>query len=244
MKIYFISIFPEIFESFLDASLIKKAKEKNILEFEIINPRDFCKDKHRQIDDEIYGGWAGMLIMAQPIIDAVNSIISKIQELPLGGEVPNAEGSKSETFQIIFSSPSKQVWNQQSAHSFSKEDNLIFVCGRYEWIDYRFEKYFQNKYPDKYHKISMWSFVTLWWELPTMTMVESIVRLIPWVIKEELSWQDESYAISQDMQNIEYPQYTRPQEVEWYTVPEVLLSWNHKKIEEWKNSQQSTVDSQ
>lgn len=238
MKIFFISIFPEIFDSFLGASLIKKAQEKWILDFEIVNPRNFCKDKHKKIDDEIYGWWAGMLMIAQSMIDAVNFIIEKIQKNASLGWSWNAK-LVGDSFQIVFPSPSQNIWNQELAHSFSKNDNLIFVCGRYEWIDHRFVQYFQEKYPENFYKISIWKFITLGGELPTMTMVESIVRLIPWVIKEEMSWQEESYSPLKNMENIEYPQYTRPQEVEWYNVPEVLLNWNHKEIENWKqqNSQ-------
>ena len=226
MKIFFVSIFPEIFNNFISVSLIKKACEKWILDFEIINPRDFCHDKHKQVDDIIYGWWDGMLMMAQPVIDAVNSAIEKIW---------------SDNFEIIFASPNTEIWNQTHAHKYSKYGNLIFACGRYEWIDYRFEQYFSTKYPDNFKKISMWKFVTLWWELPSMTMVESIVRLIPWVIKEENSRQDESYQISQNMENLEYPQYTRPQEVEWFKVPEVLMNWNHKEIEKWKKENQKRL---
>lgn len=218
MKIFFVSIFPEIFESFVETSLIKKAIEKNILDFEIVNPRDFCEDKHKKVDDEIYGWWAWMLMMAQPVIDAVNSIIDKLND----------------DFQIVFPSPSKEIWNQKNAHSYSKLNNLIFVCWRYEWIDYRFEKYFWDKYPKNFKKISLGKFITLGWELPTMTMIESIVRLIPWVIQEEASRQDESYQVLQNMENLEYPQYTRPKSVEWYEVPEILLNWNHKEIEKWR----------
>lgn len=226
MKIFFISIFPEIFPSFLETSLIKKAIDKKILEFEIINPRQFCHDKHQKIDDEIYWWWAGMLMMAKPIIDSVESVISKIKW----------------DFQIIFPSPSTEIWNQKSAHSYSKYENIIFVCGRYEWIDYRFEQYCKSKYPNNFSKISLWKFVTLWGELPTMTMVESIVRLVPWVIQEECSWQDESYQISQNMENLEYPQYTRPQEVEWFVVPKILLNWNHKEIEKWKQGNSNLIN--
>ena len=226
MNIFFVSIFPEIFENFLDASLVKKAIEKGILHFEIINPREFCYDKHKKIDDEIYGWWAGMLMMAKPIIDAVESTIKKIKW----------------DFQIIFPSPSTEIRNQKFAHSYSKCENIIFVCGRYEWIDYRFEQYFKNKYQNNFSKISLWKFVTLWWELPTMTMVESIVRLVSWVIQEEVSWQDESYQISQNMENLEYPQYTRPQEVEWFVVPEILLNWNHKEIEKWKQENSNLIN--
>ena len=218
MKIFFISIFPEIFSSFLEVSLIKKAIDKKILEFEIVNPRQFCHDKHQKIDDEIYWWWAGMLMMAKPIIDAVESVIKKLKG----------------NFQIIFPSPSTETRNQKLAHSYSKYENIIFVCGRYEWIDYRFEQYCKSKYPNSFSKISLWKFVTLWWELPTMTMVESIARLIPWVIQDEISWQDESYQISQNMENLEYPQYTRPQEIEWFQVPDVLLNWNHKEICKWR----------
>lgn len=218
MKIFFVSIFPEIFSSFLGVSLIKKAIDKKILEFEIVNPRQFCHDKHQKIDDEIYGWWAGMLMMAKPIIDSVESVISKIKW----------------DFQIVFPSPSIKIWDQKAAHFYSKCENIIFVCGRYEWIDYRFEQYFQKKYSKSFAKISLWKFVTLWWELPTMTMVESIVRLVPWVIQDEISWQDESYQISQNMENLEYPQYTRPQEIEWFQVPDVLLNWNHKEICKWR----------
>lgn len=218
MKIFFISIFPEIFSSFLEVSLIKKAIDKKILEFEIINPRQFCHDKHQKIDDEIYWWWAGMLMMAKPIIDSVEFVISKVKW----------------DFQIIFPSPSTKIWDQKDSHFYSKCENIIFVCGRYEWIDYRFEQYCKSKYSNNFSKISLWKFVTLWGELPTMTMVESIVRLIPWVIQDEISWQDESYQISQDMENLEYPQYTRPQEVEWFQVPDVLLNWNHKEICKWR----------
>jgi len=227
MKIFFISIFPWIFESFTDTSLIKKSIEKWILEFEIINPRDFCHDKHQQVDDIIYGWWDGMLMMAQPVIDATNQAIQKIW---------------SNNFQIIFASPSTKTRDQTYAHKYSKSENLIFVCGRYEWIDYRFEQYFSTKYPDNFSKISMWKFITLWWELPSMTMVESVVRIIPWVIKEENSRQDESYQISQNMENLEYPQYTRPQEVEWFKVPEVLMNWNHKEIENRKKENQKIIN--
>ena len=164
-----------------------------------------------------------MLMMAQPIIDSVESVISKIKW----------------DFQIIFPSPSAKIWDQKESHFYSKCENIIFVCGRYEWIDYRFEQYFQKKYPKNFTKISLWKFITLWWELPAMTMVESIVRLVPWVIQEEISRQDESYQISKNMENLEYPQYTRPQEVEWFIVPDILLNWNHKEIEKrkQKNSQ-------
>lgn len=226
MQIYIVSIFPEIFDSFIATSLIKKAQEKKILKFNFVNPRDFCKDKHKQVDDAIYWWWAGMLLKAKPIIDAVEYIIKKF---------------KLSKFKIVFPSPSKEVFDQKKAHSFSKIQNLIFVCWRYEGIDYRWEQYIKKKYKTKFQKISLWSFVTLWWELPTMTMIESITRLIPWVIKESESRKNESYSMDHNMQNLEYPQYTRPEEVLKMSVPEILLTGHSKKIQERKNKNTQTI---
>ena len=170
-----------------------------------------------------------MLIKAKPIIDSVEHIIKKFKL------------SKPASFKILFPSPSTEIFNQKKSHSLSKVQNLIFVCWRYEGIDYRWEQYMKKKYKTKFQKISLWSFITLWWELPTMTMIESITRLIPWVIKESESRQNESYSIEHNMDNLEYPQYTRPEDVLWMSVPEILLSWHTKKIQERKNKNTQTV---
>lgn len=236
MKIIFVSIFPEIFDSFLSTSLIFKAINKWILDFNIVNPRDFCVDKHKQVDDEIYWWWDGMLIKAEPVIQAVEFAI---QNWKIWKKFKKSE-KKLQNFKIVFLTPSKTIFDQQIAHQIVEDSHdIIFVCGRYEWIDYRFQQYFAKKYPDNFVCMSLWKFVTLGGEFPAMTMCESIVRLIPWVIKEEGSWQDESYNINKNMQNIEYPQYTRPSTVGWINVPEILLSWHHKKIEEWRIEKES-----
>ncbi len=226
MKIYLISIFPEIFKSFFETSLIAKAIDKKLLKFEIINPRDFCQDKHKKVDDEIYGGGAGLLMKAKPFIDAVNLAIKR---------------SRSSKFNILFMSPSKQIRNQKMAHSISTNQTLVLVAGRYEGIDYRFEQYMNRQYKTRFKKISIWQFITLWWELPAMTIIESIVRLLPWVIKEADSRKDESYSVWQSMENLEYPQYTRPEELLWLKVPDVLLNWNHSKIQEWKTQNSKSI---
>jgi len=142
--------------------------------------------------------------------------------------------TQNSTFKIILLSPSKEIFNQKLAHSLSDIQNLIFVCWRYEGIDYRFEQYLTKKYKKNFSKISIWQFITLGWELPAMTMIESIVRLIPWVIQKPASRQDESYSIENKMKNLEYPQYTRPEKVYNMQVPEILLSGYSKKIEERK----------
>ncbi len=223
MHLTYISIFPEIFESFTETSLIKKACDKGVLAFTVIDPRDFCYDKQKQVDDEIYGGWAGLLIKAQPIIDAVKLAVQRVSERSL-------QEGRERTYRILFVSPAQEVFAQNRAHNLSEVDELIFVCGRYEWIDYRFELRAKEVFGEHFLKISLWKFVTLGGELPAMTMTEAIVRLLPDVIKEEQSRKDESYSTEMDMDNLEYPQYTRPDEVEGYGVPEVLLSWNHAQI--------------
>lgn len=221
MKIFLVSIFPEIFESFLQTSLIAKAQEKGILEFEIINPRNFCTDKHQQIDDEIYGGGKWMLLKAQPLIDTINYIVEQNQ-------------LQKSDFSILFPSPSQQVFNQKIAYGQSKKDALIFVCGRYEGIDARFEKYCMEHYPDQFKKLSLGQFILLGGELPSCVMIEAITRLIPWVIKEKQSRIDESYAIKDGMATLEAPNYTRPEEVYGMKVPEVLLTWDLEAIAQRK----------
>ena len=221
MKIFLVSIFPEIFESFLQTSLIAKAQEKGVLEFEIINPRNFCTDKHQQIDDEIYGGGKWMLLKAQPLIDTINHIVEQNQ-------------LQKSDFSILFPSPSQQVFNQKIAYGQSKKDALIFVCGRYEGIDARFEKYCMEYYPDQFKKLSLGQFILLGGELPSCVMIEAITRLIPWVIKEKQSRIDESYAIKDGMATLEAPNYTRPEEVYGMKVPEVLLTWDLEAIAQRK----------
>ncbi len=218
MNIYIISIFPEIFAGFLQASLVGKAQDNWFLEIHLINPRDFCFDKHKQVDDEIYWWWSWMLLKAAPFIDAVESVLENIHW----------------SFEIVYLAPSKKELNQKRVFEYSKKDNIILVCWRYEGIDYRFQRHMKSNHSKNYKVISIWKYITMWGETPAMVFVESVSRLLPWVIKEESSWLDESYNLEKDMKNIEYPQYTRPQEVYGMEVPEVLLSWNHEEIRKWR----------
>jgi len=234
MHISIVSIFPDIFKSFIETSLIKKAQEKKILSFDFVNPRIFCPGKHQQVDDTIYGWGAGLLMKAKPAIDAVEFILSSFAK---GGarraeDLKNKKKSKIQNskFKIILLSPSKEVFTQKIAHTLSKSENIIFVCTRYEGIDYRFEQYMKKKYPKQFSKISIWQYITLGGETPAMIMIEAITRLIPWVIKEEASWQDESYSVKQNMNNLEYPQYTKPEDVLGMKVPKLLLSGHHANI--------------
>lgn len=229
MHIHLVSLFPEIFESFLATSLIQKAQTKGILKFSLHNPRGYCQDKHQQIDDQIYGGGEGMLIKAQPIIDCVEAIIQQFK-------------IKKSDFSILFPAPAQEVFNQKIAYGLSKKDHLILICGRYEGIDYRAEQYFQKHYSDQFRKLSLGQFIVLGGEVPSMVMLEAIVRLIPWVIKEKGSWIDESYSLSENMQNLEAPNYTRPAEVYGMGVPVVLLSGDDEAINAWKKTAEKQLN--
>jgi tRNA (guanine37-N1)-methyltransferase len=174
-----------------------------------------------------------MLMKAKPVIDAVESFVKRI--------TVNGKRKKSvtrstltvppESFRIIYLSPSKQIFTQKLAHTYAEAQHIIFVCGRYEGIDHRFVEYMQDKYPENFETLSLGKFITLGGEAPAMTITEAIVRLVPGVIKEAQSRQDESYSLQYDMKNIEYPQYTRPEEVYGYKVPEILFTGHHKNID-------------
>ena len=192
-----------------------------------MNPRDFCTDKNKQIDDEPYGGGAGMLMKAQPIIDALKSVNDKIE-------------SRKQKVKILFLSPSETEYNQSIAHEVVDDfDHVVLICGRYEGIDERVKVWCKQEFGRNFTTVSLGQFVTLWGEVPAMTIIESTARLVPGVIKEEVSRQDESYRPEQWWNNIEYPQYTRPQEVEWFQVPEVLLSGHHEEIKKWREERGS-----
>lgn len=246
MHIHIISIFPEIFDSFLNVSLIKKAQEKNILTFSRIDPRDFCLDKHRQVDDIVYWWSQWMLMKAEPVIAALKQVIYDNNLDKYDTVTKSKDGYVTESSRaIIMPSPSKTIFNQQLAIDLSqKYQDLIFICGRYEWFDHRIEQRIERAYPWRLQKISLGQFVTLGGETPAMVMIEAITRLIDWVIKEELSHIDESYSPWHDMTNIEYPQYTRPQVVEWFEVPEELVSGHHKNIEKRKKDNTDFIASE
>ena len=243
MNIHLVSIFPDIFKSFRETSLIKKAQEKKILSFTFTNPRIFCPGKHQQVDDTIYWWGAGLLMKAHPAIEAVEQIVKSLQV--------KSQKSKKKTwwlyrpstfdFRIILLSPSKQVFTQKLAHSLSEEKNLIFVCTRYEGIDYRFEQYMKKKYPKQFQKISIGQYITLGGEIPAMVMIEAISRLIPGVIKEEASRQEESYSVKQEMNNLEYPQYTKPENVLWMKIPKILISGHHANIKTRREKKTKTI---
>lgn len=206
MKIDILTLFPEAFAP-LETSILGRAEENGILEFNVINIRDFSKDKHKKCDDYPFGGGAGMLMTVQPLFDAINSVWT--------------ENSK-----IIFPSPVGKTFNVKKAQELAKFDHLIFVCGHYEGVDERIFQLFDIE------QISIGDYVLTGGELPTMVIVDCVARFVDGVISKE-SLESESFSNGL----LEYPQYTRPQEFKGLKVPEVLVSGNHQEVEKWRQEQ-------
>lgn len=207
MHIHYISLFPTIFQNFEQTSIVAKAVERGLLSFSQYNPRDNTSDWF--VDDTIYWWGAGMLIQAEPVIQSIEQALLSVQE--------------GETYLIVFPSPSEVVFNQSTALQWSSYDHLMFINGRYEGIDHRVQLRCEREHPDHFVRISLGSFVLLGGEVASMTMTEAVVRLIPDVIKESASRQQESYSPLQGMKNIEKPHYTRPPSVRWLDVPDNVL---------------------
>ena len=192
---------------FFEESIVKRAVEKNLVEIEIINLRDFAIDDYGTVDDRPYGGGAGMILR----VDVIHKAISKI---------------KNRKSKIVLTSPKGKVFDQKKAQEYSKLDHLIIIAGHYEDVDARVQGLVDEE-------ISMGDFILTGGEIPASAIVDSIVRLLPGVLKKEQATISESFNIN-GKKILEYPQYTRPEEFMGKKVPEVLLNGDHKKIEEWK----------
>ncbi len=211
MKFDIITIFPEIFNAYLNESIIKRAIKKKIIEAKVYNLRDFTADRHKTVDDYPYGGGPGMVMKPEPFFSAIESI--------------KADGVKSRTVML---SPQGKVFNQDMALSMSKENqNLILICGRYEAVDERVRENLVDE------EISIGDYVLTGGELPALVIIDAIVRLIPGVLGDERSKEEESFTWG----ILDYPQYTRPPEFRGLMVPEVLLSGNHKDISIWRRKE-------
>ena len=214
MKFNIITIFPEIFNSYFNESIIKRAQKRKLINIKIHNLRDYTNDKRKTVDDMPYGGGPGMVMMVEPIYKAVKKL------------------KKEKNTKVILFSPKGKKFDQATAKRFSKLDNLIMICGRYEGVDERVAKYIADE------EVSIGDYVLTGGEIPAMIVVDAVTRLIPGVIAKE-SLNEESFSIKKQKdlanENYEYPQYTRPEVFnKTWSVPKVLLSGDHKKIEEWR----------
>lgn len=216
MKFKIITIFPEIFNSYINESIIKRAQEKEIIEIKAYDLRDWTLDKHKTVDDTPYGGGAGMVMKIEPIHKALQSIR------------PEGKGGK-KTRTVLLSAKGK-TWNQQLAQKYSKLDEIIFICGRYEGVDERVTKLIDEE-------ISIGDYVLTGGELGALVMIDSLTRLLPGALGNAASAIQESHSVPGEL---EYPQYTRPEEFEIdgkkHKVPKILLSGHHAEIEKWRKA--------
>ncbi|MFA5162916.1 MAG: tRNA (guanosine(37)-N1)-methyltransferase TrmD [Patescibacteria group bacterium] len=218
MTFHLLSIFPQIFDSYLKEGMIKRAIDKKIIDIKSYDLRRWTKDKHRSVDDSPYGGGAGMLMKIEPIYQALEDIKKTKQKLNRGKKA------------VILLAANGKTWDQNLAKKYSKYQEIVFVCGRYEGVDARVEEFIDDK-------ISIGNYVLTGGELPALVIIDSISRLLPGVLGNADSHKDESYS---QTGVLEYPQYTKPEifiaKRKKYSVPPVLLSGDHKKIKEWREN--------
>lgn len=208
MRFDILTLFPEMFQSVLDNSIIGRAQEKGLLTLNYIQIRDFAYNKHRQVDDYPYGGGAGMVMQAEPIFLAYESLCKGLNYKP----------------KTIYLSPQGKTFRQGTAKKLAREKHLVLLCGHYEGVDQRV----LDEIVDM--EISLGDFVMTGGEIAAMALVDATARLIPGVLKSEMAFSEESHFSGL----LEYPQYTRPEEWHGRAVPDVLLSGHHKNIEAWK----------
>ncbi|MBL0144977.1 MAG: tRNA (guanosine(37)-N1)-methyltransferase TrmD [Chitinophagaceae bacterium] len=210
MKIDIISVIPDLLQSPFAHSIMKRARDKNLLEVNVINLRDYTTYARAQVDDYAFGGGAGMVMMIEPLVNAIESL------------------QKTTTYDdVIFLTPDGKTFNQQMANSFSLKNNLLMICGHYKGIDERVREHFITK------EISIGDYVLSGGELAAAVLVDAIGRLIPGVLNDETS------ALTDSFQDnlLAPPVYTRPVDFRGWKVPDVLLSGNHKLIEEWRHTE-------
>ncbi len=211
MHFYILTLFPEMIEAGLNTSIIGRAVQNGHLTITAVNIRDYTLDRHKKVDDYPYGGGAGMVMQAQPVYDAWESVIKQVGYRP----------------RTVYLTPQAEVFRQKMAKEFACEQNLIFLCGHYEGIDERVLEEIVTDY------VSIGDYVLTGGELPAMVMADAIARMVPGVLTNEQSGSTESL----EGNLLEYPQYSRPREWNGKAVPDILLSGDHAKVDAWRREQ-------
>ncbi|WP_404333100.1 tRNA (guanosine(37)-N1)-methyltransferase TrmD [Mesobacillus maritimus] len=212
MKIDVLSIFPEMFTGVLGHSILKKASEKQAVSYQVVNFRDYADNRHQTVDDYPYGGGAGMVLKPQPIFDAVEDLVQK---------------AETKQPRVVLMCPQGERYTQKKAEELSKEEHLIFICGHYEGYDERIRQHLITD------EISIGDYVLTGGELGAMVVIDSVVRLLPGVLGSEESHIQDSFSTGL----LEHPHYTRPADFRGMKVPDVLVSGNHRLIEEWRQKE-------
>lgn len=209
MKFTVLSLFPEMIESYCNCSILKRAVENNIIQVDTVNPRDFTLDKHKKVDDTPFGGGAGMVLMAQPYVDAYESV------------------EKIENSLTVMLTPQGEVFNDEMSNEFAKYDQIIMLCGHYEGYDERIRDIIKPK------EVSIGDFVLTGGELPALCLIDSISRKIEGTLGKIESADEDSFSNGL----LEYPHYTKPRNFRGLEVPEVLVGGNHALIEKFRHEQ-------
>lgn len=212
MRFDVLTLFPEMFESYLGQSILKLAIKRGLVDVQTHNFRDFAEGRHKQVDDKPFGGGPGMLLMCGPVFDCVESV----------------QAADDRPGKLIMMSPQGRTLDQKLVSELAQEERLILLCGRYEGFDDRIRKGLQPM------EISAGDFICNGGEVPAMLLIDTVIRLIPEVLGDETSSKYDSFS---DSGLLEYPQYTRPREYRGMTVPEVLLSGNHKAVADWRHNE-------
>lgn len=206
MKIDIITLFPKMFSGPFEESIIKRAKERGLVEINLIDLRKYGIGKHQQVDDRPYGGGVGMVLMVEPMFNAIKDM-------------------KTKDSKVILMNPQGKVFNQKKARELSQEKHIIIVAGRYEGFDERIREHLADE------ELSIGDYVLTGGELPAMVVAETVARLVPGVLDKKEATQNESFS---DPKKLENPQYTHPYEFNGWKVPDVLLSGHHAEVEKWK----------
>lgn len=215
-KIAIITPVPDMVNVIIAQSMLRKAVEEYVAEYNVVDLREFGKGNYRQIDDSPYGGGSGMVMMAEPLTNAIESALKWMDE---------------KNIRIVFPSPQGKPWNHGTAAEFSENDNVIFICGHYKGIDHRvIEKYVTDEF-------SIGDYVVTSGEIPAMIMIDSMVRLIPGVLNSRESAETDTFY--GDL--LDNPHFTKPRDIDGISVPDVLLNGHHKEIEDWRQSQREQM---
>jgi tRNA (guanine37-N1)-methyltransferase len=229
MQFEVFTLLPEVFPSYLETSIIKRARERGLIDVRVHNIRDYTHDKHHMTDDTPYGGGGGMVMKPEPVFEAIESVLGlnvDAEQIPLVAVDPTPPKPES-NIPIILLTPQGRVFDQSIAQELSQHSHIVLLCGRYEGIDERIREHLVTD------EISIGDYVLTGGELPALILIDAISRLLPDVLGDPTGAQDDSHA----MGLLEYPHYTRPPEFRGWKIPDVLLSGAHAKIDKWRREQ-------
>jgi tRNA (guanine37-N1)-methyltransferase len=219
MQFEVFTLLPEVFPPYLESSILKRAAQKGLIDVRVHNIRDYTRDKHHTTDDTPYGGGGGMVMKPEPVFEAIETVLGLGSHLPQPAPVS--------TIPIILLTPQGRVFDQRIAEELSGHERIALLCGRYEGVDERIREHLVTD------EISIGDYVLTGGELPALMMIDAVSRLLPGVLGDPTGAEDDSHS----MGLLEYPHYTKPSEYRGWKVPDILLSGDHAKIDQWRREQ-------